>query len=76
MKADFLEKIKLFDKLDKFQKLKLVDGLQSITLNKEEFVFIESTTGEEFYIIESGEGECLKMYKVGQKTGFVLVRCI
>jgi hypothetical protein len=42
-----------------------VDGLQSITLNKEEFVFIESTTGEEFYIIESGEVECLKMYKVG-----------
>ena len=76
MKADFLEKIKLFDKLDKFQKLKLVDGLQSITLSKLEFVFKEGTTGEEFYIIESGEVECLKLYKVGQKTGFVLVRCL
>ena len=57
-----MDKIKLFDALDKFQKLKLVDGLQQITLNKGEFVLKEGEDGEEFYVIESGEVDCLKLH--------------
>jgi CRP-like cAMP-binding protein len=57
-----LDKIKLFDALDKFQKLKLVDGLQQITLNKGEFILREGEDGEEFYVIESGEVDCLKLH--------------
>lgn len=57
-----MDKIKLFDSLDKFQKLKLVDGLQQITLNKGEFVLREGEDGEEFYVIEGGEVDCLKLH--------------
>lgn len=38
LQAGFLNDIKLFDALDKFQKLKLVDGLQTIQLEKKEFI--------------------------------------
>jgi cAMP-dependent protein kinase regulator len=31
LQAGFLDKIKLFDSLDKFQKLRLVDGLQAFS---------------------------------------------
>lgn len=76
-KANFLDQIKLFgkfihiidtfvDQLDKFQKLKLVDGLQTITLLKGEFVLKEGEEGDEFYIIESGQVDCLKLYNVGK----------
>ena len=41
MKANFQEKIKLFDQLEKFQKLKLVDRLESVVMNNLEFVFKE-----------------------------------
>lgn len=53
-KANFLDQIKLFDQLDKFQKLKLVDGLQTLNLVKGEFVLKEGEDGDDFYIIESG----------------------
>ena len=68
LQAGFLNDIKLFgksiflvkinftfkktDSLDKFQKLKLVDGLQTIQLEKKDFVLREGDDGEEFYIIE------------------------
>lgn len=51
----FLNSIKLFDSIDKYQKLKLIDGLQSMTLKKGEFVFYEGDDGNAFYIIEEGE---------------------
>jgi CRP-like cAMP-binding protein len=38
LQAGFLDKIKLFDSLDKFQKLKLVNGLQTMNLNRGEFI--------------------------------------
>jgi len=48
----FLNSIKLFDSIDNYQKLKLIDGLQSLTLKQNEFVFYEGDDGDEFYIIE------------------------
>jgi cAMP-dependent protein kinase regulator len=58
--AAFLNGIKLFDNLESKQKLKLVDGLLSITLKKDAFVFREGDEGMEFFIIEQGEVDCLK----------------
>mmetsp|Transcript_15706 Transcript_15706/g.26483 ORF Transcript_15706/g.26483 Transcript_15706/m.26483 type:complete len:139 (+) Transcript_15706:636-1052(+) len=76
MQAGFLNKIKLFDSLDKFQKLRLIDGLQHIDLHKNEFVLKEGDEGKEFFIIEKGDVDCLKLHKVGNKSGFVLVRSL
>lgn len=40
-KAASLNQVKLFDQLDQYQKLKLVDGLQTITFQKDEFILKE-----------------------------------
>jgi len=57
----FLNSIKLFDSIDKYQKLKLIDGLTPLTHKNGEFVFYEGDDGDAFYIIEEGEVQCLKM---------------
>ena len=84
-KAEFLNQIKLFgkysttdlvDQLDKFQKLKLVDGLQTVTLSKEDFILKEGEAGEDFYIIEQGQVDCLKLHRRGNKVGLLLVRTL
>ena len=75
-KAAFLNQIKLFDSLDKFQKLKLIDGLQSIKYFKGEAVVREGDEGEEFYIIESGSCDCLKLHENKGRKGFVVVRTL
>lgn len=56
--------------------MKLVDGLQAVSLPKNEFVLKEGDEGEEFYIIESGQVDCLKLHTVGNKTGLLLVRML
>lgn len=76
-RAGFLDQVKLFSSLDKFQKLKLIDGLQSITFFKGEAIFREGDQGEEFYIIEKGSVECLKLHETKDKRkGFILVRSL
>lgn len=75
-KAAFLNQIKLFDSLDKFQKLKLIDGLQSINYFKGEAIIREGDEGEEFYIIESGSCDCLKLHENKGRKGFVVVRTL
>ena len=42
----------VIDQLDKYQKLKLVDGLQTVSLVKDQFVLKEGEEGQEFYIID------------------------
>ena len=64
------------DNLDNYQKLKLVDGLQSMVYQKDEFILKEGEEGKEFYIIESGEVECMKIYHLKTKIGFVHVRTL
>ena len=58
-RTKFLNSIKLFDQIDKFQKLKLIDGLKSVEMKQSEFIFHQGDEGHEFYIIEQGEVECL-----------------
>ena len=57
--AGFLNGIKLFDSLDKQQKLRLVDGLQAVTKQDAEEVFKQGDSGAEFYIVESGNVDCI-----------------
>lgn len=74
-KSGFLNQIKLFDTLDKFQKLKLIDGLQTVKLEFGNFVFREGDHGDDFYIIEQGETECLKLHQAGEsgaKKDFII----
>lgn len=72
----FLEGIKLFASLNKFQKLKLVDGLAKVEVKQGEMVIKEGDQGEEFYIIEQGELDCLKLHEYKGKKGFVFVRTL
>mmetsp|Transcript_12916 Transcript_12916/g.20016 ORF Transcript_12916/g.20016 Transcript_12916/m.20016 type:complete len:133 (+) Transcript_12916:828-1226(+) len=72
--AGFLDQIKLFDSLDKFQKMRLIDGLKHVTKKKDEFIIKEGDDGKEFFIIDKGEVQCLKLHSVNDRSGFVLVR--
>ena len=56
----FLERVPLFSNLDKYEKLKLIDGLESKELTKEEFIIKEGEEGDYFYILEEGTVECIK----------------
>jgi cAMP-dependent protein kinase regulator len=58
--ASFLNSIKLFDSLDKQQKLKLVDGLECLKFEPNQTIFKEGDIGAEFFIIEEGSVRCLK----------------
>lgn len=48
----YLDKVSLFNGLETYEKLKLIDGLQTRNLVKGQFVFHEGETGNEFFIIE------------------------
>jgi cAMP-dependent protein kinase regulator len=56
----FVDKVDLFAKMDKYDRLKLLDMLSTKTLNKGEYVFREGDPGDNFYMISEGTVECLK----------------
>mmetsp|Transcript_1080 Transcript_1080/g.1990 ORF Transcript_1080/g.1990 Transcript_1080/m.1990 type:complete len:174 (+) Transcript_1080:1216-1737(+) len=60
----FLDNIEMFNSLSKQQKQRLTEGLKTIYLKKDEFVFREGQEGEDFYIIEAGTVDCLKLHEV------------
>lgn len=60
IELSFLDKVDLFVNLEKYEKLKLIDGLELKKFPKGDFIFKEGEQGEYFYIIEEGEVECLK----------------
>lgn len=60
MKAGFLDQMKIFTNLDRFQKLKLIDALTTKSYKDGEIIFNEGDEGKEFYIIEKGQCDCLK----------------
>ena len=55
-----MDKVDLFANLEKYEKMKLIDGLELKKFSKGDFIFKEGEQGEYFYIIEEGEVECLK----------------
>ncbi|CDW80229.1 camp-dependent protein kinase regulatory subunit [Stylonychia lemnae] len=60
IELSFLDKVDLFAKLERYEKLKLIDGLEPKKYYQTDFIFEEGEDGDYFYIIEDGEVECLK----------------
>lgn len=54
----------------------MIDGLQTVTLEKDQFVIKEGEEGQEFYIIEQGEVDCVKLCTYGDRSGFAHVRVL
>lgn len=44
--------------MEQYEKLKLIDGLKVVNVDKDEYVFHQGDKGENFYIIEEGQIEC------------------
>ena len=51
---EYLDKVELFQGLEKYDKLKLIDGLKVVNMAKGEYVFHQGDKGDHFYIIEEG----------------------
>lgn len=60
IELSFLDKVDIFKYIDKYEKLKLVDGLTLFKFSEKDFIVKEGEEGEYFYIIEEGVVECLK----------------
>jgi CRP-like cAMP-binding protein len=54
---DFLNKVELFNELEQYEKIKLIDGLTTQVKLQGDFIFHEGDRGDHFYIIEEGEVE-------------------
>lgn len=57
----FLDNVDLFKKLDKYEKLRLLDGIKVQWFNKTEAIVRAGERGEMFYIIEEGHVDCLQV---------------
>lgn len=55
---EYLDKVELFNALEQYEKLKLIDGLKVVNVDKDEYVFHQGDKGENFFIIEEGQIEC------------------
>lgn len=60
IELSFLERVNMFTNLDRYEKLKLIDGLESKRFLKGDFIINEGEEGDYFYIIEEGTVECIK----------------
>jgi CRP-like cAMP-binding protein len=56
----FLDNIDIFQSLDRYDKIKLIDMLNTKVLKKGEYVFREGAVGDCFYMIEEGQVDCVK----------------
>jgi cAMP-dependent protein kinase regulator len=66
-----LQNVELFVNLDKYEKLKLLDGLKVQWFKKGDAIVREGERGEMFYIIEEGHVECLNAYPSLKKERLV-----
>lgn len=57
IQLSFLDKVDLFNNLDYFAKLKLLDGLDQKDYQYSDYIFKEGDAGENYYIIMEGEVE-------------------
>ena len=65
IRLQFLDNIKVFEKMDRYKKIKLLDGLEVQHHAKESVIVKENEIGEYFYMIESGEVHCTKTEEDG-----------
>ncbi len=61
IRLHFLDNMKVFEKMDRYKKLKLLDGLEVQYFNKDNTVVKENEKGEYFYILETGSVKCTKV---------------
>lgn len=62
-----MQKIELFRNLDKYDKLKLLDGLKVHWFKKKDAIINAGEKGEMFYIIEEGQVDCLAIVKTDRQ---------
>ena len=60
LEVGYLDNVELLAKLDRYEKLKLLDGLEAMYFAKNQNILHEGEEGNYFYIIEEGEVECYK----------------
>jgi cAMP-dependent protein kinase regulator len=56
----YLDNVPLMSKLDRYEKFKLLDGLEAMYFAKGQKIITEGDEGDYFYIIEEGKVECFK----------------
>jgi len=67
MELGFIDKVYLMSKLDRYEKLRLIDGLEAMYFAEAQLIIKEGDEGKYFYIIEEGEVECFKTNPQGQE---------
>lgn len=60
IRLQFVDKIKVFEKMSRYEKIKLLDGLEVQYFEAGDIIVKEGEVGEYFYIIEDGTVECIK----------------
>lgn len=60
IRLNFVDNIKVFEKMSRYEKIKLLDGLQVQFFEANDVIVKEGEVGEYFYIIEDGNVECIK----------------
>ena len=60
IRLSFLDNTRIFEKMGRYEKIKLLDGLQVQYFECKDVIVQEGDVGEYFYIIEEGEVECIK----------------
>ena len=55
-----MQRVELFRNLDKYDKLKLLDGLKVHWFKKSDSIVVEGERGQMFYIIEEGHVDCIQ----------------
>ncbi len=71
----YLDKVSLLRYVEINDKLKLIDGLETPSFKKGDFIFHEGDVGNEFFIIEQGQCECIKVDPVNS-DGYSQVRLL
>jgi cAMP-dependent protein kinase regulator len=59
---EFLQRVNILDSLDKYERGKICDCLQTVTYKKGDFVIREGDSGNTFYFIQKGKAEALMLF--------------
>ena len=57
---EYLDSCALFKELERYEKLKLIDGLKIVNFCAGDYIFHQGDKGENFFIIETGQVQCGK----------------
>ena len=60
IRLQFVDNIKIFEKMSRYEKIKLLDGLEVQYFEWDDVIVKEGETGEYFYIIEDGSVDWIK----------------